>query len=395
MISSKKTALCILSLTTVLALGACQMPAQKTAGTSATQAGNRSLPSLVVTNDAPPEVIYRRGSRDTVLADDGMGSLGRTTNAPVETLVTRKVAELDKDLTQLSRTTDNNADRLKSLQEKNDAAAAKYYEVVALINTELQAGTTPGNPILVERWNVAQDRLQTLAQSAGYLNGLATDLADEASRAAFLQENVRAAYSLSGAVKEDHVKLRALEDSVNQNIVMINRLLTSVSDEITRRASYLRSENLNLQTLSLAIARGELYGQNLTNSLYKKASEEGMDVYKGDNNTNGSMPSAVPPQRRPLVIIRFDRPNVNYEQALYSAVGQALEKYPAARFDLVAISSTQGNPAENALASTEARKNGEAVLRSLGQMGLPLERVNMSAATSKDVRNSEVHLFIQ
>jgi len=83
---------------------------------------------------------------------------------------------------------------------------------------------------------------------------------------------------------------------------------------------------------------------------------------------------------------------VNYEQALYSAVGQALEKYPAAKFDLVAVSPSQ---AKMALASTEARKNGESVLRSLANMGLPLERVRLNAANSSAVRNSEVHLYLQ
>ncbi|MBW7910823.1 MAG: hypothetical protein H3C49_06060 [Alphaproteobacteria bacterium] len=86
---------------------------------------------------------------------------------------------------------------------------------------------------------------------------------------------------------------------------------------------------------------------------------------------------------------------MNYEQQLYTAVGQALEKYPAAKFDLVAVSPSQGNAAEMALASTEARKNGENVLRSLTQMGLPLERVRLNAANSSGVRNSEVHLYLQ
>ncbi len=99
--------------------------------------------------------------------------------------------------------------------------------------------------------------------------------------------------------------------------------------------------------------------------------------------------------RRPLVIIRFDRANVNYEEALYSAVSQALDKYPSARFDLVAVRHKKGNPAELALATSEARKNGEAVFRSLTQMGLPAGRVQLSAASSMDARNSEVHLFLQ
>jgi len=353
---------------------------------------DRSLPALVVTNEPPPDVIYRRGSRDTVLADSGAGqSTPRFDNHHVETLVTRKVVELNRELSSVQRDVDSFRDRLQSLQSKSDAQASEYYGLVASINTELQAGTTAGNPVLTERWNEAQAKLESLSSGAGQMNTLATDVAGEASRAAYLQESARATYGLSGAVEEDHKQLQVLEDKVNQNIVTINRLLTSVNDEINRRTSYLRAERLNLQTLSLGIANGELYGQNVSNTLFRKAAEDGQDFLKGNNATGAN----VPAQRRPLVIIRFDRPDVNYKQALYTAVSQALEKYPAAKFDLVAVSTSEGNPAQLALASTEARKNGEAVLRSLTQMGLPLERIRLNAANSKTVSNSEVHLYIQ
>jgi hypothetical protein len=352
---------------------------------------NGRMPGLVVTNEAPPEVIYRRGSRDTVLSnkDISTSNLRGLSSQRVETLVTRKVAELNGDLSELKRSAKGYSDRLRGLQVKSDNAAAQYYELVATMNTELQAGSTPGNPVLVERWNVAQDKLEGLSQNAAMLNGLAADLSNEASKAGYLQENVRGAYGLSGAVKEDHEKLRVLEDEVNQTIVTLNRLLTNVSDEINRRQAYLRTEKLNMQTLSLAVANGELYGQNLSNSLFKKAAVEAREVYGND----AAAPTAT--NRRPLVIIRFDRPNVSYEQALYTAVGAALERYPAAKFDLIAVSPSQGNPAEIALASTEARKNGEAVLRSLTHMGLPMERVRLNAANSTDVRNSEVHIYLQ
>lgn len=361
---------------------------------AADDSADRDLPGLVVTDAPPPDVIYRRGSRDTVLSGHDTSVATRLpafNSQRVETLVTRKVAELNRDLTSLERSTENYQDRLRSLQSKSDAEASEYYALVASVNTELQSGTTPGNPVLIERWNVAQDKLNDLAQSAGHLNELATDLANEASKAAYLQEAVRATYGLSGAVEQDHEKLRATEDSVNQNIVELNRLLTTVNDEIKRRDSYLRSERLNMQTMSLAIANGELYGQSLTNSLFKRAAEDGQELFKAEPAAGGT----TPPQRRPLVIIRFDRANVNYEQAVYSAVGQALEKYPSAKFDLIAVSPAEGNPAEMALASTEARKNGESVLRSLTSMGLPMERIRLNAANSKDVRNSEVHIYIQ
>ena len=356
------------------------------ADTSAGRTASR--PSLLVSDTPAPEVIYRRGSRDTVLSAEPASAKSHTPyyHSNVETLVTRKVNDLNKDLSALDGAVGKFRSRLQNLQSKSDSDAAQYYELVAAINTELQSGTTPGNPVLVERWNAAEDRLDSMSTSAGHLNDLATDLANEASKASYLQENVRAAYGLSGAVKEDHDRLRTLEDGVNQQIINLNRLLTRTGDEISRRGAYLRSERGNLQTLSLAIANGDLYGQNISNALYKKATESGEGLFK--SNT-------VPMGRQPLVIIRFDRANVSYQEALYAAVSQALEKYPSARFDLVAVSPSRGNPAEMALASSEARKNGEAVLRSLSQMGLPVERVRLNAANSADVRNSEVHIYLQ
>lgn len=351
------------------------------------------LPSLIVSDTPPPEVIYRRGSRDTVLAreaDAPVARMGRMNDGHVETLVTRKVTELGRDLRDLERKTDGFADHLRQLQSANDVLASDYYAVVAFINTELQAGTTAGNPVLTDYWNRAQSKLDALSQSASRLNDLAADIANEASRGAWLQESVHATYGLSGAVSEDHEKLRGLEDSVNRNIVAINRQLTAVNDEINRRAAFLRVENLNMQTLSLAIANGELYGRNMANTLYRKVAEDGRDIFSAQAAAGTSVPA-----RRPLVIIRFDRSNVDYEQALYTAVNQALEKYPQAQFDLVAISTMQGNPAQVALAAAEARTQGENVLRALTRMGLPLERINLNAATSKDVANTEVHLYIR
>lgn len=354
-------------------------------------ASGSDRPALQRTAAPAPEVIYSRGSRDTVLADADTASLSGSTpyyHSRVETLVTRKVNDLNRDLSSLQSATSTFQGRLQGLQSKSDTEAAQYYELVAAINTELQSGTTPGNPVLVERWNAAQKRLENISGNAGLLNDLATDLANEASKAGYLQENVRAAYGLSGAVKDDHDRLRKLEDSVNQEIVNLNRLLTTTGDEINRRGAYLRSERANLQTLSLAITNGDLYGQNISNALYKKATEANDGMY-------ANAAAAPAPRGRPLVIIRFDRANVNYQEALYSAVSQALERYPSARFDLVAVAPSRGNPAEMALASSEARKNGEAVLRSLSQMGLPVERVRLNAANSSDVRNSEVHIYLQ
>ena len=342
-------------------------------------------PGLVVTDAPAPDVIYRAGSHDTVLASDSAASFSPVNTQHMETLVTQKARDLSHDLEQLHTSTKASNEQLLELRAKNDKAAADYYAAVAVVSTELEGGTTRGNPILVDRWNVAQERLNVLAQESGRLTDLATDLSNQASRASYLLDATQNAFAISGAVPEDHKKLTVIQDGVEQAVSLINHLLTKTNDEISRRTAYLQTERANLQTLALGIANGELYGKNLTNSLFTKTVEGSL----------GGSSSGVPGMRKPLVIVRFDRPNVNYEQALYTAVHQALDKYPTAKFDLVAVSNLEGNAAQLALASQEARKNAEMVLRSLQNMGLPIERVRLSAASSKNVLNSEVHLYLQ
>lgn len=365
------------------------------------QDANSSRPSLVVTDAPPPEVIYRAGSHDTVLSNNSgsTGNYGRLDTGHIETIVTQKANDLRLELAKLNENTDNAKRQFTKMQAENDVAAADYYATVAAISTELQAGTTRGNPILVDRWNVAQGKLNALAQDTALINDLASDLGNQASRAAFLLEATQNAFALSGAVPEDHKKLTVIQDGVERSVSDISRMLSKVNDEISRRATYLQSERANLQTLSLGIANGELYGKNLTNSLFRKAAGGDKSLFKGGTPMSdsglGAGPAAPGGARKPLVIIRFDRPGVNFEQPLYTAVNQAMEKYPAAKFDLVAVSNMEGNAADLALSSAEARKNGEAVLRSLEKMGLPLERIRLSAASSKSVVNSEVHLYLQ
>jgi hypothetical protein len=361
-----------------------------------TRSGSTSdgRPALVITTEQPaPNVVFRRGSHDTVLANPASGAPVRISSLKsqhIETPVTQKAAELSDQMDQMHGKTSAYARRLQELQNNGDLQSAAYYTLVASINADLQTGTTPGNPILVDRWNTAQDKLNALSQSASFLNTLAMDLSYHASNLSFLLESTQAAFALSGAVDEDHKKLTSIEDSVNQDLIAANRLMLMVNDDLSRRSSYLRTERGNLQTLSLAIANGELYGQNLTNGVFKRAAAGDLSL-----NKPGADTPAATPARKPLVIIRFDHPNVNYDQPLYTAISQALEKYPAAKFDLVAVSMAEGNPAKMAMSSSDARKNGEEVLRAMIKMGLPIERVSLSAANSRDVLNSEVHIYIQ
>ena len=96
---------------------------------------------------------------------------------------------------------------------------------------------------------------------------------------------------------------------------------------------------------------------------------------------------------RPLVVIRFDRKDVAYEQALYNAVSRALERRPSTTFSLVAIVPNMGGTAKLALNRNKARRNAESVLRSPQRMGLSPQRVSLSERTGR-ATSTEVHLYL-
>ena len=274
--------------------------------------------------------------------------------------------------------------------------ASSYYASVATINTQLQTGTTPGNPRLVSKLNTAQSNLETLSGNIANLNSLSMEIADAASRGSYLLDTVRSTYNLSGAVEEDHVRLAQIEDKINSTLVNISRVQNNASDDIARTTAYLNTERDNLRTLALAVSNGDLYGQSLTSKAFNYRQQESSDLmHKASFTGNTQTTVAQPPQQRLLAKIKFDQSNVEYEQPVYAAVQSALKKYPNAKFDLVAVHPTSGNTAQLAIESTKARRNAEKVLRSLTQMGLALDKIDLSYNSSSDASANEVHLFLR
>jgi hypothetical protein len=314
-----------------------------------------------------------------------------TPGSPTGTDVGRKIQSMRDDLSRLQRSIGQYNGQLQSIRGQTVQNAQRYHGTVAAINSRLQVGTTPGNPILVSQWNTAQQQLDAISADVAKMNTLANSVAADSSTAAYLLETTRATYGLSGAVEEDHRQLSVLEDDVNRTVVLVDRLLNELNDDVTRQTNYLINERRNLTTLSLAIKNGEMLGSNLANRAY--------DSSVPLSTTSSRAPIAATPMdlasRRPLVVIRFDRPDVEYQQALYSAVNRALERRPQAVFDLVAVAPARGSAAQAAASTTTARRNAENVLRSLSNMGLPASRVSMSAMSSADAQTSEVHLYVR
>ncbi len=327
------------------------------------------------------------------------------------TIVGKQVNDLTKDLSSMKSKVNRMGEQLRSIEQKGRNGAAAYYASIATINTQLQTGTTPGNPRLVKRLNTAQQNLDLLGKNVSELNNLGVEIADTASKGAFLLDQARSAYTVSGAVEEDHVRLAMLEDDINSAMVTVNRLLNNVSDDISRTTSYLSTEQQNLRTLALAVSDGRLYGKNLANYPFSRAqqsplvqqasfggaSQQDFTPAPAPQNSNAQNfgPASSVGSPRPLAKIRFDKPNVDFEQPIYVATQNALQQYPDARFELIAVHPTSGNPAQVAIESTRSRRNAERVLRTLTQIGIDLSRIDLSYAPSNDAQSSEVHIFLR
>lgn len=292
---------------------------------------------------------------------------------------------MNQDLGKLQAAVSRLDARLAEIRGDTADATQRYLTTLAAMNSKLQVGTTPGNPVLVQQWNEAQQQLKRIEANISKMNNLSNDAGAEASVAGYLLDSVRATFTLSGAVDEDHVQLRELEDEVNQSVVTIDRLLNELSDDLNRQTSHLASERRNLTAMSISIKNGERYGSSLMNRALAQA------------EVKASMAARRPlsPNSRPLVVIRFDRPNVQYEQALYNAVSRALDRKPDAAFDLVAVHPKTGSTAQVILNSTAARRNAESVLRTLVDMGLPSTRVNMTSIPSAITQSNEVRVYVR
>jgi len=311
---------------------------------------------------------------------------GVTSGAATGTYVGQKVSNLRGDLQQLQGMLARHNQGLQAIRTDTVQDSQRYHGTVAAINARLQVGTTPGNPILNQQWNAAQGELDRINEDVLKMTRLANEVTSSSALSAYLLESVRAARQLSGAVDEDHRQLRILEDETNRTVVLIERLLTELSDDINRQQSYVANERTNLNTLALAIKNGQLYGSSF-------AGRPGAAPASFDAPM--AAPRAAVMADSPLVTIRFDKPNVNYEGALYAAVKGALDRRPSASFDVIAVSPTGATPGSQALGSTAVRRNAESVVRSLTNMGLPTSRIRVSQTTSAAANTGEVQVFVR
>jgi hypothetical protein len=319
-----------------------------------------------------------------------------TPGSSTGTAVGARVGQMRSDFIRLMGELTQQSNQLQSIRSQATQDAQQYYTLVAGISARLQVGTTPGNPELVAAWNQAQTQLEKLNTDLSQMNTLATTVSGSSSQATFLLESVRATYGVSGAVDEDHRQLKILENEINQSIVLVDRLLSETSQDIARQTAYVAAERNNLVTLNLAVKNGRLLGPSVTNRTFQQSSVAPAPMMApGVRSGSPAMAPVSLGNRRPLLVVRFDQPRVQYEQALYAAIAEAVQRKPDASFDLLAVAPARGSVADVSLSTTASKRHAENVLRSMTEMGVNPNRVGLASTTSQVAQNAEVHLYVR
>jgi len=347
----------------------------KPAPASSDQPTQAGAPSVIVAANPPP------------LGTSNFQPTGVTLGQSTGTFVGKKIVKMRDELKRLQASISTHNSQLQALRGKIVANSQRYHGTIAAVNARLQVGTTPGNPILVQQFNSSQADLDRIAADITEMNALANRVSNNSTMSSYLSESTRASFAVSGAVDEDHRQLAILEDEVNRTDVLISRLLKEVSNDVRRQTNYVAIERSNLNLVSAAIRSGEIFGGSLANkALASVTAGQNLTVAARPSNTTG---------KRPLVVIRFDRNKVPYQQALYQAISRVLERRPVAVFDLVAVAPSSGGAARVALNSNKSRRHAEEVLRVLIEMGLPPTRIAVSAKTMTSAKSNEVHVYLR
>jgi len=342
-------------------------------------------PSPIESMDAPL-IEPLTGSTPPSQDEVGSSARGLVNTTTTGTLVGQKVASLNAELQRLKGLIEVQNGKYRSLADNAAQASQHYHSLVGAINTRLHVGTTAGNPILVSQWQSAQSELDQIADDNSGLAALSNGVAANFDMANYLFESTRAAYSIQGAVEEDHTHLAVIEDNLSRIMVSNDRLINEINATISRHNNYLYSERHNLTRLALAVSNGRSYGPALSSG--NGISVAPVAATRGGSETAARGGSA-------LIVIRFDSANVIYEEALYGAVSTALEGKPDARFELVAVTPLSGAPSDVVANASNAKRDAERVMRSLIDMGLPADRVILASATSDTARTSEVQIYVR
>ena len=325
------------------------------------------------------------GQEDTnTLEGNAVASVNNGKVSPIFTYVGQRIVEMQGEFNKLDSDIKKGEDNFEELKFNGIKSAENYHSIVAAIAARLQIGTTPGNPILLSQYEQAQTVLSEVGAQGQNLVDVGNKIALYSTRVSYLLEQARSAKKLRGAVDEDHRNLSFFQDSLKRRNVDVLRTLEELNETVRRRDIFLAAERRRLTQLANAISVGESFGLGLgnLNSLPATNDETANEGRRSENNVSPN----------PIAIFRINEQE-NYEQNLFGAISATLDKAPKSKFTLVAVSSSAGNPSEQAQRAANARNDVSKLISSLVSMGMPVDRISVSSVSVASIENTEIRLY--
>ena len=341
----------------------------------------------VVDNDSNEENLDNLFAEDE--ADNSEKNIQTPNNGkvdPIFTYVGQRIIEMQEEFNKLDADIKQGEDSFEELKFNGIKSAENYHSIVAAIAARLQIGTTPGNPILLNQYEQAQTELAEVGAQGQNLVDVGNQIALFSTRVSYLLEQARSAKKLRGAVDEDHRNLSSFQDTLKRRNVDVLRTLEDLNETVRRRDIFLAAERRRLTQLANAISIGESFGLGLGTLGSLPA------INDNENSEQGRRSENISVSPNPIAIFRINEQD-NYEQNLFGAISATLDKAPKSRFTLVAVSSSAGNPSEQAERAANARNDVSKLISSLISMGMPADRISVSSLSVANVENTEVRLY--
>ncbi len=279
-----------------------------------------------------------------------------------DSFVGKKVVALRSDLNMLIGLLTGQNEEYGAIAGSTAQISQRYEATVKGIRARLTTGAAPNSPDLTAQLKSAGEGLELIDGGKPQLAELSARVSANTGVATYISASAKSATGVQGGAEKDHQHLAQIVEDVAQVMAENDRLLNEISTTIARNEAAVAAERTNLTALAAAVSQGSGGG----------ASQPVMAVANVDAST--------------LIAIGFGRSRIEYEQALYDAVSAALNQWPDARFELVAVTPQRGG------SGRDVKRNTVRVFRSLIDMGLPSERVILASETSNAVTTGEVQL---
>jgi len=343
-------------------------------------------------SDSPFRSLFGKDA-DVDYSKNDLPTLGSTNFEPIKvskvgdtgTIVGQKVLAYRSELTELQTSIKANNSELQKVRASVINNAIDYHNTTAAMEAKLQVGTTPGNPIMYQMLQKTQGNVVVMDENANTLNKIYNQAVSDMSVVKNLQDSIRATYSVSGAIDEDHAQLRTLENETSQTAILINSLISEVGSDYSRQIEYTNTARTYLSSLDRAIKVGSYGVSNapLPSENSYTAPQMSANGKPGSvsNNVNG----------KPLFVAKFNKSNVNYKDSLQRTIKAAQSKNGGFRYDVVAVSPVNASADVRSLAQNQAVN----VFEEITKAGVSPDKIDLLSKTSERATGAEVQVFVK